>query len=175
MKCPIALSITTLALLSSLTACSTTAPTPRLSDEEYAQRLAIFRDNAGEPVSVIHNYYFTWTPLGDATIAIWQSPEKDDLEGYLIEFTETCSNIKLLNPDYDPGYDDGIRAARYINSQLAEGDAIFVFYNDVYQKCYIKTIQPLDERRLAEQMLTLPRQDGLFEFEQSRGLIANKD
>jgi hypothetical protein len=169
MKCPIALSITTLALLSSLTACSTTAP--RLSDTEYAQRLAIFRDNAGEPGSVIpqrsySGYRTKWTLLGDATIAMWRSPE----EGYLIEFTQPCSSIKHLNPNYDAiGFTQGSKA------QISEGDTIDIIYNKLDRICRIQTIPPRDEKSLAEQMQTLPRQDGLFEFEPVRGLIANND
>jgi hypothetical protein len=157
MKISIAFSAMAWALACSITACSTSRP----SDAEYAQRLAIFRDNAGAPGLAIprQGRSAEWMPLGDEALTLWPSQG----EGYLVEFMQSCPSIKYLN-NSNHDYDALGLISERAQIQIAAGDRIQVRNNGQEQFCYIKTIQPLDEKSLAEQMQTLPRQGGLLDL-----------
>ncbi len=115
-----------------------------------AERLALYRANAGEPVDSIQYFgnYNGWTPLGGGTMALWTRPS----QAWLVEVYEPCA-------DLDYAHTIGIRS---IGGRLsARFDRIHVSNNGLIPlECTIKEIRPLDVKaiRLAEKDARARRQ-----------------
>lgn len=119
-------------------------------DMRDADRLALYRANAGEPVDSIQYFgsYNGWTPLGGGTMALWTRPS----QAWLVEVYEPCS-------DLDYAHTIGIRS---IGGRLsARFDRIHVSNNGLIPlECTIKEIRPLDVKaiRVAEKDARAKRQ-----------------
>ncbi len=115
-----------------------------------ADRLALYRANAGEPVDSIQysGSYNGWSPLGDGTMALWTRPS----QAWLVEVYEPCA-------DLDYATTIGIRS---IGGRLsARFDRIHVSNNGLIPlECTIKEIRPLDVKaiRAAEKDARAKRQ-----------------
>lgn len=119
--------VTALSMLA-LTAC---AMGPQISDEE---RLAIYREHAGEPVGSFHTLgsISGWTPLGDSALAVWTRPN----EAYLLELFAPCSGLE---------YTPSISITEQFGTVSAGFDEVIVL-NDpgLNIPCRIDEIRPLD-------------------------------
>ena len=115
-----------------------------------ADRLALYRTHAGEPVDSIQYFgsYNGWTPLGNGTMALWTRPS----QAWLVELYEPCS-------DLDYAHTIGIRS---MGGRLsARFDRIHVGNNGLMPlECTIKEIRPLDVKaiRVAEKDARAKRQ-----------------
>ncbi len=103
-----------------------------------AERLALYRANAGEPVDSIQysGSYNGWTPLGDGTMALWTRPS----QAWLVQLYEPCA-------DLDYAQTIGIRN---MGGRLsARFDRIHVSNNGLIPlECTIKEIRPLDVKAI---------------------------
>lgn len=117
-----------------LSACATG---PKQTD---AERLQMYRDHAGEPVSDFK--YFNslngWTPVGDTALAVWTKPS----EAFLLELFGPCTDL-----DYAPAISItnmmGRVSARF-DEVIPRGGAS----SPVRMPCRIQTIRPLDVKAL---------------------------
>lgn len=115
-----------------------------------AERLALYRTHAGEPVDSIQYFgnYNGWTPLGNGTMALWTRPS----QAWLMEMYEPCS-------DLDYAHTIGIRS---MGGRLsARFDRIHISSNGLIPvSCTIKEIRPLDVKaiRVAEKDARAKRQ-----------------
>lgn len=115
-----------------------------------ADRLALYRTHAGEPVDSIQYFgnYNGWTPLGGGTMALWTRPS----QAWLVELYGPCS-------DLDYAQTIGIRS---MGGRLsARFDRIHVSTNGMIPvSCTIKEIRPLDVKaiRVAEKDARAKRQ-----------------
>jgi Family of unknown function (DUF6491) len=136
--------------LSSLLVALSGAGCASSGDMRDADRLALYRANAGEPVDSIQYFgnYNGWTPLGGGTMALWTRPS----QAWLVEVYEPCS-------DLDYAHTIGIRS---IGGRLsARFDRIHVSNNGLIPlECTIKEIRPLDVKaiRVAEKDARAKRQ-----------------
>ncbi|MFD0727359.1 DUF6491 family protein [Lysobacter brunescens] len=113
-----------------------------------AERIALYRSHAGEPVDSIQylGSYSGWTPLGDKAFALWTRPS----QAYLIEVHGPCIGLDFADSI-------GIRSF---------GGRISARFDQVYVRgvaggpstCQIREIRPLnvkalraDEKRLREE------------------------
>lgn len=129
---PVPLAIAAVLSVASLAAC---ASGPRMSDD---QKLALYRQNAGEPVSKIryHGTLRSWEPLGDQALAVWVRAN----EGYLLTLDAHCPDLEFgraisigdQTGDVFAGF-DSVRVHGSTGTGLA---------------CRIRTIQPLDHEAL---------------------------
>lgn len=100
-----------------------------------AERLALYRAHAGEPVQSVQ--YFGslngWTPLGGEALALWTRPS----QAYLVEFAGGCPGLEFA------------RAIRVSN----QGGRVYARFDDVAVidgtpslaiPCRITTLRPLD-------------------------------
>jgi hypothetical protein len=111
---------------------SASASTPAQSD---AQRLALYRDNAGEAVRQFR-YSGTlsgWTALGDSALAVWTRPN----QAYLLELTGPCPDL---------GFATAIGITHQSGQVSARFDDVLVFGGGTSTRfpCRIQTIRPLD-------------------------------
>lgn len=115
-----------------------------------AERLALYRANAGEPVDSIYvpGHYNGWTPLDDGAFALWTRPS----QAWLIELYGPCTDI---------GYVDNIRIEQPTGRLTARFDRIHVGGNGLMPlQCTIREIRPLDIKaiRAAEKKARAERQ-----------------
>ena len=99
-----------------------------------AERLSLYRDNAGEPVPSFR--YFGrlsgWTPLGADAIAVWTRPGT----AYLLEFRGSCPDIE---------YASAIQVTHQFSTVYARFDRVVPLgHTQPTIPCYIGTIRPLD-------------------------------
>ncbi|MFT4256114.1 MAG: DUF6491 family protein [Pseudoxanthomonas sp.] len=125
----------TIGLLASMAACSSL---PRQTD---AERLALYREHAGEPVRDFQ--YFGslngWNPLGEQALAVWTRPN----QAYLLEFTGPCRDL-----DYAPAISISNlmgRVSRFDSIQVLGGGS-----GGFRVPCRIDTIRPLDVKALKQ-------------------------
>jgi Family of unknown function (DUF6491) len=115
-----------------------------------AERLALYRSHAGEPVDGIQytGSYNGWTPLSDGAFALWTRPS----QAWLIELFSPCSELD---------YADTI-GFRNLNGRLnARFDQVYVSSHSLLPiSCTIKEIRPLDVKaiRAAEKDARAKRQ-----------------
>lgn len=127
------LSVLLLAL--SLAACATD---PAARD---ADRLALYRANAGEPVPSFR--YFGringWTPLGGEAVALWTRPN----EAWLLSLRGPC-------PDLD--FARAIQVTHQLNTVNARFDKVVPLGGGVQGRipCFIEEIRPLDVAGIRE-------------------------
>lgn len=104
-----------------------------------AERLALYRANAGEPVQSA-SYFGSlngWTPLGNGAIALWLRPS----QAYLVTFVGSCPDIEFAN------------AIRVTN----QGSRIYARFDDIVpidsspmrsMPCRIAELRPLDVKAI---------------------------
>lgn len=119
--------------LSALAACATGG----LGD---AERLALYRANAGEPVNDFQ--YFGrlngWTPLGDSALAVSTHPS----QSYLLELTGSCPGLE---------YAPTIRISNQMGRVHARFDSVHVLDRDSIDiPCRIAQIRPVNTSALRE-------------------------
>ncbi|GAB2504786.1 DUF6491 family protein [Pseudoxanthomonas sangjuensis] len=127
----------TMGLIAAIAACSSY---PKQTD---AERLALYREHAGEPVKDFH--YFSsglsgWTPLGDEALAVWTRPR----QAYLLELTGPCMDL-----DYAPA----ISISNLMGQVSARFDNVYVHGGGSSHfriPCRIETIRPLDVKALKQ-------------------------
>ncbi|MDR2212277.1 MAG: DUF6491 family protein [Pseudomonadales bacterium] len=143
-------------LAASLTACSNL---PRMSDEE---RLALFRDHAGESIASFsllgaNTGFSGWTALGREALAVWPRTN----EGYLLDLNGICEDLNFAT---------GISLSNLGNRVSAGFDYVYVrgVNNPTALPCLINTIRPLDTRGLEAAQKEL-RQAEVIEREQQAG------
>ncbi len=117
-----------------LSGCATDAG---LRDE---QRLALYRQHAGEPVDSIQ--YFGrisgWTPLGDRALALWTRPN----QAYLLELNGPCMDLE---------YAHAIAVTNHFGRVHARFDDVRVLGTDSMRiPCRIQAIRPIDSAALKQ-------------------------
>lgn len=107
-----------------------------------AEKLALYRSHAGEPVKDFH--YFGrlngWTPLGDGALAVWTKPS----EAYLLELSGPCQDLD---------YAMAIRVTQFGNRVSARFDDVVPLgagTSSIKIPCRIETIRPLDVKALRD-------------------------
>jgi hypothetical protein len=150
MKCHIAQLGLTLALAVMASACSNT---PKLSS---AERLALFRANAGEPVlsfSLLGGGKFnSWTSLGDEALAVWTRPK----QAYLLELTAPCLDLEYATAISISNL--GGRVSSGFDSVYIRGGAP----NPMRLPCRINKVRPINDTVLrdAEKQLQQQKRTG---------------
>jgi hypothetical protein len=140
MKPRIWLLVPLLIVVAAIAACSSY---PRLTD---AERLALYRDHAGEPVrsfQLVGSRLNGWTSLGDTALAVWTRPN----QAYLLE---------LMGPCLDLGTAQAISISNMTSQVSARFDSVTVIGGlpSIGRiPCRIGSIRPLDVKavRQAEQ------------------------
>lgn len=103
-----------------------------------AERLALYRGHAGEPVDTIRYpaRYTGWTPLGDEALALWTRPG----EAWLLELSGPCQNL-------DYALTISIRSrSGWLTSRF---DDIYAHHSGMIPvPCRIQTIRPLDVKAI---------------------------
>lgn len=124
-----------LSLMMSLTACSTT----RMSD---AERLALFRAHAGEPVNSFRLFGSLngWQPLGNTALVVWPAPNR----AYLLQLMGLCSNLPFAH-SISLSNQMGTVSARF-DSVVPRGGGP----NTGNMPCRIQEIRPIDVPALRE-------------------------
>ncbi|MFT3755663.1 MAG: DUF6491 family protein [Pseudoxanthomonas sp.] len=122
-------------LAAGIAACSSL---PKQTD---AERLALYREHAGEPVRDFQ--YFGslngWNPLGEQALAVWTRPN----QAYLLEFTGPCRDL-----DYAPAISISNlmgRVSRFDSIQVLGGGS-----GAFNVPCRIDSIRPLDVKALKQ-------------------------
>lgn len=144
----------TMGLIAAVAACSSY---PKQTD---AERLAMYRDHAGEPVR--HFQYLHslngWTPVGDEALAVWTRPN----QAYLLELTGPCMDL-----DYAPA----ISISNLMGQVSARFDNVYVHgggSSHFRMPCRIETIRPLNVKTLKQAEKEL-REANVVEREQAKG------
>ena len=118
------------------------------------QRLALYRQHAGEPVASFQ--YFGrlsgWTPLGDRALAVWTRPS----QAYLLELTGSCLDLEYANA-ITVTHQSGRVHARF-------DDVLVLGTNTMRIPCRIEQIRHVDgaalkqaEREMREAVETMDR------------------
>jgi len=122
-----------LLILCAMAALAACASNPRQTD---AERLAMYRANAGEPVRDFQ--YFGslngWTPLGDSALVVWTRPN----QAYLLELSGPCNDLDFAT---------AIGVTNHMGRVSARFDDVRVFGGGqpgIRIPCRIQTIRPLD-------------------------------
>ncbi|MFC3550036.1 DUF6491 family protein [Lysobacter cavernae] len=120
-----------------LFAMSACASDPRVSD---ADRLALYRANAGAPVDNFQ--YFGslngWTPLGTTALAVWTRPS----QAYLLELNGTCNDLDFAN---------AITITNQFGRVYKRFDKVIVLGRGIDRiPCWIKEIRPIDTKALKQ-------------------------
>lgn len=112
-----------------LSGCATNAA------QRDAERLALYRAHAGEPVASMQ--YFGslngWTPLGEGAIALWTRPSR----AYLVEFIGTCPDIDFARA-IQVSNQAGRVHARFDDVRVLDGTSMPSI------PCRIASLRPLD-------------------------------
>lgn len=105
--------------------------TARESDEE---RIARYEQFAGEPIAQVKNFQL-WRHelLDDNRLMVWGKPGQT----YLLTFREPCTEISWAR-------------ALGLSSTLGTVKADYDYVSARGQRCYIKTIRPVNERAMRE-------------------------
>lgn len=111
------------------------ASTPAVRE---AERLALYRNHAGEPVNGFQYYgrFSQWTPLGDSAIAIWVGPSR----AWLLDLYGPCSELDFAH---------AIKLSSNNGRVSARFDSVNVIQRGLpSMPCRIKEIRPLDVKAL---------------------------
>lgn len=135
-----------LALAALLSGCATSRPSE-------AERLALYRGHAGEPVKYFD--YFGqingWTPLGDRALTVWTRPNR----AYLLELSGPCMDLDFA-PAISISNQMGRVAARFDNVIVHGGGGSSMRF-----PCRIQEIRPLDVKALKAAQSELRRADAV--------------
>lgn len=127
--------LATIAIATIALGVSACASGPRLAD---SQKLELYQQNAGEPVSKI-KYYGSlrgWEPIGDSALVVWVRGD----EGYLFTLDATCPDLP---------FGKAIRVGDQSGDVYAGLDSIRVLGGaSSALPCRIRTIQPLDRQQV---------------------------
>ncbi len=120
------------------------------SAQRDAERLALYRAHAGAPVDSIQytHSYNGWTPLGDATFALWTTPGK----AWLVQLYPPCTELDFA---------DSIAFRDTVGRLSAKFDHVYVANHGLMPiSCTIEEIRPLDVKaiRTAERDARAKRQ-----------------
>lgn len=116
------------------------ASSPRLSDP---QRLALYVDHAGAPVSSmpLRGQLHGWTALGDEAVVLWTRPR----EAWLVDLVGRCQDL---------GYATAIAVNSNFSRLQAHSDSITPLGSMVSEvgrmPCRIRQIRPLDTATLKQ-------------------------
>lgn len=115
------------------------ASAPKQTD---AEKLALYRASAGEPVSDFQ--YFGsingWSPIGDNALVVWTKPS----QAYLLE---------LFGPCADLDYATAISLSNVMGRVSSRFDSVNVLgggSSTMRMPCLIETIRPLDVKALKQ-------------------------
>jgi phage tail protein X len=127
-----------------LSACATGAA------QRDAERLALYRSHAGDPVdSILYtNSNNGWTPLGEGAFALWTAPSK----AWLVQLYPPCNELD---------YADRIAFRDPMGRLSAKFDRVMVANHGLMPiSCTIQEIRPLDIKaiRTAERDMRAKRQ-----------------
>lgn len=105
-----------------------------------AEKLALYRDHAGEPVKDFRylGHLNGWAPIGDSALAVWTRPS----EAYLLEMSGRCQDLE---------YATAIRITQFGNRVSARFDDVLPLgagTSSIKIPCRIETIRPLDVKAL---------------------------
>ena len=105
-----------------------------------AEKLALYRDHAGEPVKDFRylGHLNGWAPIGDSALAVWTKPN----EAYLLEFAGRCQDLE---------YATAISITQFANRVNARFDDVLPVgagTSSIKIPCRIDTIRPLDVKAL---------------------------
>lgn len=103
-----------------------------------AERLELYRANAGEPVGSFNflGRINGWTPLGSSALAVWTRPN----EAFLLELFGPCQDLE---------YTTAIGLTSSANRVYARFDKVLVrSSSSINMPCNIQTIRPLDIKAL---------------------------
>ena len=119
------------AILLALSFCIAASAGARESDEARAARYEQF---AGEPVAQVKNFQL-WRHeiLDDDRLVVWGKPGQT----YLLTFREPCVDIEWAH-------------ALGLSSSLGTMRADYDYVSARGQRCYIRTIRPVNERAMRE-------------------------
>ena len=126
--------------------CAACATDPSARD---AERLALYRAHAGEPVPSFRYYgrLSGWTPLGEDAIAVWTRPST----AYLLEFRGSCPDIEFAS---------AIQVTHQSSTVYARFDRVVPLGRTQPSfPCYIGAIRPLDVGALRD--AERERRDGI--------------
>ncbi|MBP6749635.1 MAG: hypothetical protein KA144_08350 [Xanthomonadaceae bacterium] len=117
-----------------------------------AERLALYRNHAGEPVKGFQYYgrFSNWTPLGDSAIAIWVGPSRV----WLLDMYGPCSDLDFADT-ISLSSNNGRVSARFDTVRVHNRGALTI-------PCRIKEIRPVDGKalRAEEKSLRARREAG---------------
>ena len=104
------------------------------------EKLALYRDHAGEPVKDFRylGHLSGWAPIGDSALAVWTKPS----EAYLLELTGRCQDLE---------YALAISITQFGNRVTARFDDVLPLgagTSSIKIPCRIETIRPLDVKAL---------------------------
>ena len=118
-------------LIALLVVSAAQARAPKETDE---QRIARYEQFAGEPVAQVKNFQL-WRHelLDDNRLMVWGKPGQT----YLLTFREPCTEISWAR-------------ALGLSSTLGTVKAEYDYVSARGQRCYIRTIRPVDERAMRE-------------------------
>jgi hypothetical protein len=105
-----------------------------------AERLALYRSHAGEPVDSIRwiGRYSGWTPLDDNAFALWIGSNK----AYLLEVDRPCNDLEFAT---------AIRFDRSMGQLHARFDSVqFLRAHSMSTACRIREIRPLDVKAVRQ-------------------------
>lgn len=105
-----------------------------------ADKLAMYRDHAGEPVGSF-NYFGRingWTSLGDSALAVWTKPS----EAWLLDLYGPCQGLE---------YTPVISLTSQFNRVSAKFDKVVAHGSDSIEiPCRIDEIRPLDVKAIRQ-------------------------
>lgn len=125
---------------------------PALSTED---RLALYRENAGDPVAsftLARTGMRQWTPLDDQTLAVWETANR----GHLIELRQRCPRM-FSSPRLSFTNSMGMVTAR-MDSVVTRTPGGSVAGTNA---CRIETIRPLDGSAIREAQRELREYDAI--------------
>lgn len=130
---------------------------PRMSD---AERLALYRDHAGEPVGsfTLFGRLTGWNPLGDSALVVW--PRQN--QAFLLELHGPCHNLE---------YATAIGLTSNVGRVHARFDRVLVRgggTGGVSVPCIIREIRPLDVQELRDAQQQIREQADIEERQEGQ-------
>lgn len=132
------------------------ASAPAMRD---AERLALYRNHAGQPVNSFQYYgrFSNWTPLGDSAIALWVGPSRV----WLLDLYGPCNDLDFANA-ISLTSNSGRVSARFDSVRVHNRSAISI-------PCRIKEIRPVNAKALRAEEKALRQRGESGETPQASG------
>ncbi len=146
-------------LFASLFAVVFSASCASMPDVRDAERLALYRTHAGEPVNGFQYYgrFSNWTPLGDSAIAIWVGPSR----AWLLDLYGPCNDLDFADA-ISLSSNNGRVSARFDSVRVHNRNATAI-------PCRIKEIRPVNAKALRAEEKTLRARRKAGEAPQASG------